>query len=175
MTDWLKRKGYHHPDPNPIPSSIFALDTGYLSHIHTPQKPNRVIPSTTALTTTTTTMAAHNSQVEPPGGTFTLLLFASASSYTADNTESLTLPAPTTLGTVFQTLEARYPGFLAKVLASAAVTLNLEYVDVAFPGPAEIEKKGDEVWERWKAELEGWAVVVAVGDEVGVIPPVSSG
>lgn len=140
-------------------------------------------------------MAAHKSQ-EPSSdgeGTFTLLLFASASSYTADNTESLTLPAPTTLGAVFQILEARYPGFLAKVLAGAAVTLNLEYVDVAFPAVAEIEeemmmmrgKKGKgkgkddeekgEVWERWNKEMEGWAVVVGPGDEVGVIPPVSSG
>jgi molybdopterin converting factor small subunit len=114
--------------------------------------------STSTLKSTTTTTT----------GSFTLLLFASAASYT--DSESLTLPAPTTLGDLFQTLEARFPGFLAKVLGSAAVTLNLEYVDVAFP-----EGAADGTWDRWKQTLEGWNTPVAVGDEVGVIPPVSSG
>lgn len=122
-------------------------------------------------------------------GSFTLLLFASAASYT--DTESLTLPAPTTLGDVFQTLEARFPGFLAKVLGSSAVTLNLEYVDVTFPegrlelssslsttasgekDPAKTTAGG--TWDRWKQTLDGWNTPVAVDDEVGVIPPVSSG
>ncbi|KAK5051601.1 hypothetical protein LTR84_003253 [Exophiala bonariae] len=109
------------------------------------------------------------------GGTCTLLLFAAASAYT--DAESLTLAAPTTLGAIFRTLDARFPGFLPKILASAAVTLNLEYVDVVFPemGEAEGESENEERWERWQRDLEGWSVAVQVGDEVGIIPPVSSG
>jgi len=110
--------------------------------------------------------------------TLTLLLFASASSYAG--TESLHLPAPTTLGAIFQTLETRFPGFLAKILSGAAVTLNLEYVDVSFPEvepgrEAEMALGLGLMWDEWNASLEGWRTPVKAGDEVGVIPPVSSG
>lgn len=104
---------------------------------------------------------------------FTLLLFASAASYT--DTESLSLPAPTTLGDIFQTLEARFPGFLPKILSGAAVTLNLEYVDVSFPDPQSESELDAMAWSKWKTTLEGWSTPVKAGDEVGVIPPVSSG
>ena len=93
-------------------------------------------------------------------GTFTLLLFASASTYS--NSESLKLPAPTTIGKLFDDLEKRFPGMKKKVLRSAAVTVNLDYVDF------EVDEEGNVVG------LEG-AEVIKKGDEVGIIPPVSSG
>lgn len=119
-------------------------------------------------------MAASSGPANPTteSGTCTLLMFAAASAYT--DAESLTLPAPTTLGAIFHALEARFPGFLAKILGSAAVTLNLEYVDVVFP-EVQGEQAEEERWHRWQKELEGWSVEVRVGDEVGIIPPVSSG
>ncbi|KEF56986.1 uncharacterized protein A1O9_07176 [Exophiala aquamarina CBS 119918] len=130
----------------------------------------------TSTTTTTTTKTAGGGKE-----TFTLLLFATAASYT--DTESLSLPGPTTLGDVFQTLETRFPGFLRKILAGAAVTLNLEYVDVGFPqgeadSESELESQAEAMawpWAEWKSTLEGWGTAVKIGDEVGVIPPVSSG
>lgn len=122
-------------------------------------------------------MAQQQPSSRPGTGTFTLLLFASAASY-AGGQESLALAAPTSLGDVFRTLEATFPGFMAKVLSSSAVTLNLEYVDVEFPADGE----SFDVWgargsdrNADKPALQGWETLVAVGDEVGVIPPVSSG
>ncbi|KAK4944114.1 hypothetical protein LTR10_016447 [Elasticomyces elasticus] len=90
-------------------------------------------------------------------GTFTLLLFATASTYAGD-IETLSLPAPMTLREVFATLEKKFPGFEKKVLTSAAVTLNLEYVDFDLEGAG-----------------EGLELEIKKGDEVGIIPPVSSG
>ena len=52
----------------------------------------------------------------------------------------------------FNELEKKYPGIKEKVLDSCAVTVNLEYVD-----------------------LEENTAVIKDGDEVGIIPPVSSG
>ncbi|KAI1609160.1 molybdopterin synthase-like protein small subunit CnxG [Exophiala viscosa] len=91
-------------------------------------------------------------------GSFTLLLFASASSYAGD-IETLTLSAPMSLRDVFATLEQKFPGFEKKVLRSAAVTVNLEYVDFDLDGE----------------EGEGLDIEIKKGDEVGIIPPVSSG
>ncbi|KAJ5109642.1 hypothetical protein N7532_002287 [Penicillium argentinense] len=91
--------------------------------------------------------------------TFTIHYFASASSYTGKNTE--TLPAPLKLSLLFSELESRYPGIEEKVLGSCGVSLDGEYVDVT---PAE-EKGGDAEGER----------VIEVGSEVAIIPPVSSG
>ena len=87
-------------------------------------------------------------------GTFTLLLFAAAQTYAG--TSSLSLPAPMPLSQLFPALEARFAGITQKVLGSCAVSLNLEYVDVPEEG-----SKDD--------------TVIQVGDEVGIIPPVSSG
>jgi molybdopterin synthase sulfur carrier subunit len=89
----------------------------------------------------------------PPPSVFTILYFAAAASYTGLESEKLTAPLP--LSKLFATLEARYEGMTAKVLTGCAVTVNLEYVDI--PGPGEDE------------------VMINTGDEVGVIPPVSSG
>ncbi|KAF2224745.1 hypothetical protein BDZ85DRAFT_83678 [Elsinoe ampelina] len=83
--------------------------------------------------------------------TSTLLLFASAQTYT--NKTTLLLPAPLTVPELYAHLESLYPGITAKVLSSAALTVNLEYVDV----------HNDKDF------------VIKAGDEVAVIPPVSSG
>jgi len=88
-------------------------------------------------------------------GQFTLLYFASASSYTSKSSESL--PAPLLLSKLFDTLEETYPGMKSKILESCLVTINLEYVDLPEIGSSE----------------EG--TIIQEGDEVAIIPPVSSG
>lgn len=87
-------------------------------------------------------------------GTFTLLLFGPAQTFCAD-TSTLQLPAPTTLAAVLTELERRFPGFGARVLRSSQVALNLEYVE-------------------WGEETAG-EVAIGVGDELGIVPPVSAG
>ena len=57
------------------------------------------------------------------------------------------------LSDLFSELEKQYPGIKAKVLDSSAVTINLEYID--------LEDAAD--------------ITIKQGDEVGIIPPVSSG
>lgn len=95
----------------------------------------------------------------PTDTTFTILYFAAASSYT--NKTSERLPAPLPVLSLFSLLETRYPGIEDRVLKSCAVTVNLEYVDVVSP-----------------AVMGGGSsdgVTIGPGDEVGIIPPVSSG
>jgi molybdopterin converting factor small subunit len=88
-----------------------------------------------------------------PAGHFTILYFATASSHTSVDSEYL--PAPLALSKLFDELEQRYAGITEKVLGSCLVTVNLEYVDVPEEGNSE--------------------VVIKEGDEVAIIPPVSSG
>ncbi|KAH6671251.1 molybdopterin synthase small subunit CnxG [Halenospora varia] len=88
-----------------------------------------------------------------PDGQFTILYFASASSYTSKESESL--PAPLPVSKLFETLEAKYSGIKANILDSCLVTVNLEYVDTA--------------------EISADAPTIKAGDEVAIIPPVSSG
>ncbi|OLN88501.1 Molybdopterin synthase sulfur carrier subunit [Colletotrichum chlorophyti] len=90
----------------------------------------------------------------PPKDHFNVLFFASAGSFTSKEYESF--PAPSSLKKLFDTLEERYSGIKEKILGSCLVTVNLEYVDI--PGPEDGE--GQEIQE---------------GDEVAIIPPVSSG
>lgn len=90
-----------------------------------------------------------------PVGHYTILYFASASSYTARDYEYL--PSPLPLSKLFETLEGRYAGIKAKVLESCLVTVNLEYVDIS------------------DAARDGSETVIQDGDEVAIIPPVSSG
>lgn len=92
---------------------------------------------------------------KPPEGHFNLLYFASASSYTSKDFESW--PAPLPLGKLFQALEERYKGMRSIILDSCLVTINLEYVDV----PSDSEDSS--------------SIVIQPGDEVAIIPPVSSG
>lgn len=93
--------------------------------------------------------------------TFTLLLFASAQTY-CSNTESLRWSAPTTLRQVCNDLEEKFPGFGEKVLRASGVTVNLDYVDFEYDRDV-------------LGEGEGGQYVVQPGDEIGIIPPVSSG
>ena len=110
----------------------------------------------------------------PQDSTFTLLLFASASTYTGHT--SLDLPAPTPFVHLFAVLEARFPGIRAKVLEACAVSVNLEYVE--FEARDMVESVPGEGGSGNGVEGEGEGVrslVIGPGDEVGIIPPVSSG
>lgn len=89
-----------------------------------------------------------------PSSCFNLLYFAAASSYTKKSSE--TIKAPLRASELFETLENLYPGIKDKVLSSCAVTLNLEYIDL---------DEGDKSTE----------IIFKEGDEVAIIPPVSSG
>jgi molybdopterin converting factor small subunit len=91
----------------------------------------------------------------PPPGHFNLLYFAAAASYT--HRESETFRAPLALARLFPMLDEKYPGMQDKVLSSCAVTVNLDYVDVEKP------------FDATKCP------VINEGDEVAIIPPVSSG
>ncbi len=91
-----------------------------------------------------------------PPSHFTILYFASATSYTQRQHDFLS--APMLIGELPKALESKYPGITAKVLDSSALTVNLEYVD----------------FEEEAAKGEA-ALVIREGDEVGIIPPVSSG
>lgn len=84
---------------------------------------------------------------------FQIHYFSIASSYTGKNSESL--PAPLPLSQLFETLETRYPGIRERVLSSCGVSVGDEYVDVEDAGDA--------------------GRVIQAGDEVAIIPPVSSG
>lgn len=96
----------------------------------------------------------------PPSGQFSILYFASAATYTKKSSEFL--PAPLKVSHLFDTLESRYPGMKQKVLSSSALTINLQYVDI-----------DDE--SRAKATSTSRDLMIRDGDEVAIIPPVSSG
>jgi molybdopterin converting factor small subunit len=96
-----------------------------------------------------------STSLKVPAGHFKVLYFASASSYTSKDSEIL--PAPLPLSKLFETLEGKYNGMKAKVLESCLVTINLEYVDI----PEEDNAKSEPMIQE--------------GDEVAIIPPVSSG
>ncbi|MCJ1445087.1 MAG: hypothetical protein MMC23_005592 [Stictis urceolatum] len=96
------------------------------------------------------------------GGTFTVLYFAAASSFTRKSTEAL--PAPLDVKDLFKVLEERYVGIRAKVLNSCLVTVNLEYVDIG----GMMQSKNEVIGGRAQ-------VIIQPGDEVAIIPPVSSG
>jgi molybdopterin converting factor small subunit len=86
-----------------------------------------------------------------PAGHFSLLYFAAASSYTKKSVDFF--PAPVKVQDLSSLLESQYPGIGKKVLDASALTINLEYIDK--------DAEGD--------------VVIEAGDEVAIIPPVSSG
>lgn len=93
---------------------------------------------------------------KPPVGHFTVLYFAAASTITQRAQEHF--PAPLTIGELFQRLDTTYKGIKERVIASSAVTINLDYVDVDEAGPD-----------------RGLQTKLREGDEVAIIPPVSSG
>lgn len=94
---------------------------------------------------------------KPTSGHFNLLYFASASTFTGKEFEAL--PAPLPVRKLFATLEDRYAGIRAKILESCLLTINLNYVDV----PEDSNEGGAD------------EPVIKEGDEVAIIPPVSSG
>jgi molybdopterin converting factor small subunit len=89
-----------------------------------------------------------------PAGHFSVLYFAAASTFTKKRSEHL--PAPLKARDLFARLEESYPGIKEKVLTSCAVTVNLEYIDLD-ESDADLDKD------------------INAGDEVAIIPPVSSG
>lgn len=95
----------------------------------------------------------------PPPGHFQLLYFASAASFTKKDSDDFPAPLPTQ--ELFSLLEEKYAGIKDALLSSCAVTVNLEYIDM------------DNIQSESPAsELGG---VIKAGDEVAIIPPVSSG
>lgn len=88
----------------------------------------------------------------PPKDQFKILYFASAQSFANKHDEFIS--APMTVKQLFSFLEEAYPGIGRKVLSSAALTINLEYVSL---------------------DEEAGETVIEAGDEVAIIPPVSSG
>jgi molybdopterin synthase sulfur carrier subunit len=99
---------------------------------------------------------------KPRKGHLNVLYFASASTFTMKEYEAI--PAPMPLGKLFAALEERHPGIKARILDSCLVTVNLDYVDV--PAAAAPGSNGDAGSEQ---------MMLNEGDEVAIIPPVSSG
>lgn len=91
-----------------------------------------------------------------PPGHFTLLYFAAATSFTKKQHDFL--PAPLPVSQLYDRLDQQYPGMKQKVLCSAALTVNLDYVDLE-----EEVGKGEQ------------GMLIQATDEVAIIPPVSSG
>ena len=96
-----------------------------------------------------------------PSGHFRLLYFATAASFTKKPFDDFR--APLLLKELFQTLDSKYPGIKKSVLSSCAVTVNLDYVDME-----------DTAYEDG-SENHGRVTTIKEGDEVAIIPPVSSG
>jgi molybdopterin converting factor small subunit len=88
---------------------------------------------------------------KPQAGHFSILYFASAASFT--NKSSDHLVAPMKLSTLLHHLEDMYPTINQRIMHSCALTVNLEYVDM-------------------QADAD---MLINEGDEVAIIPPVSSG
>lgn len=104
----------------------------------------------------------------PPKGHFNVLYFASAGSFAGLEHESF--PAPLELDRLFDVLEERHSGIKDRVLTSCLVTVNLEYVDVPAAGTAS-EGEG----EGTTSSTTATPLMIKEGDEVAIIPPVSSG
>ncbi|KAF2265513.1 hypothetical protein CC78DRAFT_579258 [Lojkania enalia] len=96
-----------------------------------------------------------SNMVKAPPGHFSILYFAAASTFTAKPSEHL--PAAIKARHLFAVLESKYPGISEKVLSSCAVSVNVKYIDI----------EGDDA-----ADLD---LLIEEGDEVAIIPPVSSG
>lgn len=96
------------------------------------------------------------SSPKAPAGHFTLLYFAASTSFTEKDHDFF--PAPLLVSQLYDKLDEKYPGIKEKVLSSSAVTVNLDYVDLD-----EESAKGDK------------GLAIQAGDEVAIIPPVSSG
>jgi molybdopterin synthase sulfur carrier subunit len=102
------------------------------------------------------THATMSTSARAPPGHFKILYFGPAENHTSKTSENL--PAPLPITKLFSALEEKYGGIKASLLESCLITVNLEYVDVP-----ENENENDE------------GMVIQEGDEVAIIPPVSSG
>ncbi|PLN74891.1 hypothetical protein BDW42DRAFT_181566 [Aspergillus taichungensis] len=91
--------------------------------------------------------------------TFQIHYFSTASAYTGKSTERL--PAPLPVARLFDVLEERYPGMRKAVLGSCGLSVGDEYVDLDA--------------ELGVGQSSEGRVVIKEGEEVAVIPPVSSG
>lgn len=91
-----------------------------------------------------------------PAGHFTVLYFAAAASYTHRQHDFFR--APIRPDKLFEVLEERYANITARVLSSCAITINLDYILIG-DGLAEVNS----------------SMQIQDGDEVAIIPPVSSG
>jgi len=91
-----------------------------------------------------------------PAGHFTILYFASSSSYTHKQYDFFR--GPLLLSRVPDLLEMQYPGIKEKLLGSCMLTVNLDYTDIE-----EEAARGEQ------------GLVVQPGDDLAIIPPVSAG
>ena len=91
------------------------------------------------------------SSSKPPAGHFSILYFAAAAAFTTKSSDFIA--APLKVSELFSRLEDMYPGIKQRILHSCALTVNLEYVDAEADADMPIQE----------------------GDEVAIIPPVSSG
>jgi molybdopterin synthase sulfur carrier subunit len=98
---------------------------------------------------------------KPAPGHFRILYFATAASFTKKPFDDF--PAPLLVKDLFQLLDSKYPGMVNSVLCSCAVTVNLDYVDV------------EETFREDGSAIDSAATIIKEGDEVAIIPPVSSG
>ena len=96
--------------------------------------------------------------LKPPAGHFTILYFASAATFTRKASDTFAAPLPASK--LFDVLDQHYPGMRKRVLESCAVTINLDYID--------LDSTSQE-------DGENSTLTIEEGDEVGIIPPVSSG
>ncbi len=102
-------------------------------------------------------------------GQFTLLYFASAASYTQKSSDRFSAPLP--VSQLFQLLEENYPGMQKAVLDTCAVTINLDYVDLESEEPHD----DDDSHSHDEGKKMPNSRMIQEGDEVAIIPPVSSG
>lgn len=92
----------------------------------------------------------------PPPGHFSVLYFAAAAKYTMKSSDIFLAPLP--VKDLFTTLEEKYTGITNLVLSTSAITINLDYVNLEENNVA-----------------HGGGLKIQEGDEVAIIPPVSSG
>lgn len=107
-------------------------------------------------TLTNTHSVPNMSAPKAPAGHFTVLYFATSSSYTKKAYDFF--PGPLLLSQIPDLLEMHYPGIKEKILGSCAWNVNIDYVDVE-----EEAAKGEE------------GLRLQSGDELAIIPPVSAG
>ncbi|MCJ1467139.1 hypothetical protein MMC07_005761 [Pseudocyphellaria aurata] len=105
---------------------------------------------------------------KPPPGHFQTIYFASAAAFTKKASDHF--PAPFPASDLFRLLESKYPGINERVLCSCAVTLNLDYVDMVEGSASQPGFGGEAGKDQPLATL-----IIKEGDEVAIIPPVSSG